>query len=197
MSTVRPYENPEHPGKGTRQVSGARLGRDWSRWGIQRRLASDRARGVYKPTGPMREKLLAAVSSLERADGGMAMQVLGTTNGIDVTAADVTSMLEVCGRMDIRAMADFPLALRESMPPEERVRLRKAMELARALGHLPRERDLIDGVRSTYEERWARAGHAGDVDEIADATVRDARDVTHGNDGDRAVTAPQRQPRTR
>ncbi len=183
-----------HPGKETWEVSGARLGRDWSRWGIQRRLASDRTRGVDKPTGAGRDRLLEAVSSLERADGGVAMQVIGTTRGIDVTAAGITSMLDVCGRMDVRSMADFSAALREPMAPGERARLRDAMALARALGHLPRERDRVDGARSTYEERRALAASRPNlVDEAAGnghTTISEARDV---DDAGRVPTTPQRQ----
>ena len=147
-----------HPARDTWRVSGSRLGRDWTRWGIQRRLAADRARGVAKPVGASRERLLSAITSLERSDGGLAVRVLGTTMGLPVTAADVTSMLDVCARMDVRSSEDFSLALREPMPSDERDRVRDAMRLAKALGHLPRRRDKVDGPRSTYDERHTASG---------------------------------------
>lgn len=155
-----------HPGGDAWEVTGSTLGRDWSRWGIQRRLARDRQRGVEKPAGTSRERLLSALSPLRAADGSMAMQVLGTTHDVDVTAASVVDMLDACARADVRSMADFSEALREPMPPSERDRLRAAMGLARALGHLPQERDRVDGARVAKRMRGGRAvevtGPAGD-----------------------------------
>ncbi|MBR3384445.1 MAG: relaxase/mobilization nuclease domain-containing protein, partial [Atopobiaceae bacterium] len=142
-----------HPGSPTWRVMGRTLGRDWSTWGVQRRLARDRQRGVAKPEGSSRERLLAAIGSLSTAEGAIAMQVLGTVKGTPVTAAAVCNMLQACASMDIRSMGDFQAAMREPMPPEERSRLREALRLARALGHLPKERDRVDGRRAPYEER--------------------------------------------
>lgn len=144
-----------HPGGDAWEVSGPRLGRDWSRWGIQRRLDRDRRQGVDKPSGEQRDRLLSAVASLKTADGSMAMQVVGVARDVPVTTFAIVDMLDVCGVADVRCMDDFKEALREPMPPEERARLRQALATARALGYLPKERDKVDGARSTYEERRA------------------------------------------
>jgi hypothetical protein len=62
-------------------------------------------------------------------------------------------MLEVCGELDVRSAEDFRAATREPMTLETRGRVRDAMRLADALGHLPQRRDRADGRRATYEER--------------------------------------------
>lgn len=172
-----------HPGGDAREVSGSRLGRAWSRWGIQRRLDRDRCRGVDKPPSESRDRLLSAVAALETADGAMAMRVIGVSKGVPVTAAAIVDMLDACGAADVRSMGDFKEALREPMPPEERARLRDAMRLARALGYLPDERDKADGTRSAYEERRAlRDGgrqasfgleDAGSVADVAESVRED------------------------
>ena len=179
-----------HPASDTWRVLGTTLGRDWSNWGVQRRLARNRQRGAAEPTGGSRDRLLQTIASLRTERGELAMQVLGTTQGIPVTASAVCDMLEVCGTLDIRSTEDFRAAIREPMPPEMRSRVRDAMRLANAMGHLPQRRDRVDGKRSTYEERMGDNGHRrrdmGDVRQrpnvqehgMADAPSRDARNRT-------------------
>jgi hypothetical protein len=172
-----------HPSGPMRHVSGRTLGRDWSRWGVQRRLARDRQRKVAKPDGKARAKLLEAMGSLSTADGALALQVLGTAKGVPITAAAVTDMIEVCESMDIRSDADFQAALREPMPPDDRARLRDAMRLARALGHLPRERDKVDGPRikrssgvgTRRRHVAAQDGTAPVTGSVAETSARDNR----------------------
>ena len=142
-----------HPASDTWRVLGSTLGRDWSNWGVQRRLARNSRRASAMPSDASREALLKTIASLRTGRGGLAIQVLGTTRGVPVTASAVCDMLEVCGELDIRSAEDFRAAIREPMPPETRDRVRDAMRLAGALGHLPQRRDRVDGRRSTYEER--------------------------------------------
>ena len=142
-----------HPAADEWRVLGATLGRDWSNWGVQRRLARNSKHASEMPSDASREALLKAIASLETERGGHAMQVLGTARGVPVTASAVCDMLEVCGELDIRSAEDFRAAAREPMTLETRGKVRDAMRLADALGHLPQRRDRADGRRSTYEER--------------------------------------------
>ena len=135
-----------HP-SGSWEVLGSSLGRSWSREGVRRRLADDRDRGVVKPTGASRERLLEALGSLRRADGAMAMDVVGTSQGTAVTARMVSSMVDACAAWDVASLGDLDEAISEAGDGPWRARLIEARGLAVSLGWLPRERDRVDGAR--------------------------------------------------
>lgn len=106
---------------------------------------------VAKPKGKARQCLLKAMGSLETADATMALQVIGTTHGIEVTAQMVSSMLDTCAEWDVASVTDFTEALSETCDPEELQRLTDARDLAKSLGWLPETRDIkIDGWRVSH-----------------------------------------------
>ncbi len=136
------YTLAGHP---TWRVSGKRIGFDYSRFGIERWLASDRAleRKVgAEAAGLMRDAIASAIDA-----GGTAPSVLGMIDGERYTAKDVADMLDLCEDLDIRSMDDFRDASAEPMAGDARERLRASWRLARSLGHLPEHRQRGDGER--------------------------------------------------
>jgi hypothetical protein len=125
-----------HPSRPTWQVSGARLGADWTRWGVGRRLARDSAHHMAKPQGERLEAIERAIAAL--SDGGAkAPQVIGTSRGVDITVADVSAMLGTCAAADAWSLSELgSLAHAKGSGPHVRQALRTAM----ALGTLPDER---------------------------------------------------------
>ena len=132
-----------HP---TWQVAGRRLGFDYSRFGIERWLAHDRALGRRKigaeAAGRVREAIASAVEA-----GGAVPSVLGVIDGRRYTAKDVADMLDLCEDLGIRSMDDFLDASAGPMAADARERLRASWRLARSLGHLPEHRQRCDGTR--------------------------------------------------
>lgn len=103
-------------------------------------------RGVVKLRGWARECLLVALGSFETADGSMVLQMLGTTQGVEVTAKRVSSMLDACAEYDVASTEDFVEALSEVVKPEGLQSLTDARDLAISLGWLPKERNVeMDG----------------------------------------------------
>ena len=153
-----------HPASG-REVAGSTLGSSWSREGVRKRLEEDLVRGVTKPRGAARKRLLEALGSFETADGSMALQVLGITHGVEVTAEMVSSMLDACATWDVVSTDDFAEALSEVSAPEELQLLTEARDLAACLGWLPKERNVeIDGWRTRRFDEFAFMGD-GDADD--------------------------------
>ena len=136
------YTLAGHP---TWRVSGKRIGFDYSRFGIERWLASDRAleRKVgAEAAGLMRDAIASAIDA-----GGTAPSVLGMIDGERYTAKDVADILDLCEDLYIRSMGDFRDASAEPMAGDARERLRASWRLARSLGHLPEHRQRGDGER--------------------------------------------------
>ena len=137
------YALAGHP---TWQVSGKRIGFDYSRFGIERWLAHDRALGRRKigaeAAGRVREAIASAVEA-----SGAAPSVLGVIDGRRYTAKDVADMLDLCEDLGIRSMDDFLDASAGPMGADARERLRASWRLARSLGHLPEHRQRGDGAR--------------------------------------------------
>ena len=134
------YALAGHP---TWQVSGKRIGFDFSRFGIERWLARDRALGRKigaEAAGHMRDAIASAIEA-----GGPAPSVLGMIDGERYTAKDVADMLDLCEDLDIRSMDDFRSASSGPMAADARERLRASWRLARSLGHLPEHRQRGDG----------------------------------------------------
>ena len=135
------YALAGHP---TWQVSGKRIGFDYSRFGIERWLARDRALGRRKigaeAAGRVREAIASAIEA-----GGAAPSVLGVIDGRRYTAKDVADMLDLCEDLGIRSMDDFLDASAGPMGADARERLRASWRLARSLGHLPEHRQRGDG----------------------------------------------------
>jgi len=138
-----------HP-SGSWEVLGSSLGRSWSREGVRRRLADDRDRGVAKPAGDARERLLEAISGLRCADGSMALSVVGTSHGVPVTARMVSEMVGACAAWDVASISDFEEAIAEAAGTVWEGRLAEARGLAKMLGWLPDERDGADGPRVSH-----------------------------------------------
>ncbi|MBQ6395117.1 MAG: relaxase/mobilization nuclease domain-containing protein [Atopobiaceae bacterium] len=128
----------------TRQVSGKKLGSDYSRYGIERWLARERSSGKPKISFEAAERMRAALAPMASA-GGTAPSILGVIDGRRYTVGDVAGMLDLCEELDIRSMDDFHAASVGPMPKDERERLRASWRLARSLGHLPEHRQRIDG----------------------------------------------------
>jgi len=137
------YALAGHP---TWQVSGRRIGFDYSRFGIERWLARDRAIG-RKIGADAAERMRNAIASCIEA-GGPAPSVLGMIDGERYTAKDVADMLDLCEDLDIRSMDDFRDASIGPMAADSRERLRASWRLARSLGHLPEHRQKSDGARA-------------------------------------------------
>ena len=137
------YALTGHP---TWRVSGKRIGFDYSRFGIERWLASERARGRRKigaeAAGRMRDAIASGIAA-----GGPAPSVLGVIDGERYAAKDVADMLDLCEDLDIRSMDDFRDASAGPMAGDARERLRVSWRLARSLGHLPEHRQRDDGER--------------------------------------------------
>lgn len=137
------YTLAGHP---TWRVSGKRIGFDYSRFGIERWLASDRARGRRKigaeAAGHIREAIASSIAA-----GGAAPSVLGVIDSERYAAKDVADMLDLCEDLDIRSMDDFLDASAGPMAADARERLRASWRLARSLGHLPEHRQRGDGKR--------------------------------------------------
>ncbi|MCR4869833.1 MAG: relaxase/mobilization nuclease domain-containing protein [Atopobiaceae bacterium] len=136
------YALASHP---TWQVSGRRIGFDFSRFGIERWLARDRALG-RKIGAEAAERIRDAIASAIEA-GGPAPSVLGMIDGERYTAKDVADMLDLCEDLDIRSMDDFRDASTGPIGADARERLRASWRLARSLGHLPEHRQRGDGER--------------------------------------------------
>ena len=137
------YALAGHP---TWQVSGKRIGFDYSRFGIERWLASDRARGRRKVGAEAAERMRDAIASGIEANGPTP-SILGVIDGEKYTAKDVADMLDLCEELDIRSMDDFLDASAGPMAADARERLRASWRLARSLGHLPEHRQRGDGER--------------------------------------------------
>ena len=137
------YTLAGHP---TWRVSGKRIGFDYSRFGIERWLASDRARGRRKIGAEAAWRIREAIAS-GIAAGGAAPSVLGVIDGGRYAAKDVADMLDLCEDLDIRSMDDFLDASAGPMAADARERLRASWRLARSLGHLPEHRQRGDGKR--------------------------------------------------
>ena len=139
-----------HPSSG-REVLGSSLGRAWSREGVAARMADDAERGIEKPVGASRERLLEALGTLSGEGGAPALDVVGTTRGLRVTARMVSEMVETCAALDALSMADLDEAASEAETGAIGAgwgpRIARARELAGALGWLPDEREPLDGVR--------------------------------------------------
>ena len=132
-----------HP---TWQVSGRKIGFDFSRYGIERWLARDRALGRRKIGAEAAEHMRDAIASSISA-GGPTPSILGVIDGRRYTAKDVADMLDLCEDLDIRSMDDFHDASVGPMAAEAREELRASWRLARDLGHLPEHRQSMDGER--------------------------------------------------
>jgi len=141
-----------HPASDTWKVSGGHLGSQWTPLGIERRLASDRARHVPKPEGERREGIVNAMRDLGR-DGSSPM-VIGTVKGTDITARDVADMLETTQRLDLRCTRDFREAAAMERSRDARSRILRDMRTSIALDYLPREAE--DGAGSWSSRRLER-----------------------------------------
>jgi len=126
------------PGRGTWQVSGVRLGSDWTRWGVGRRLALDAARHVAKPEGERLEAIERAMAILSRE--GSSPQVIGTARGVAVSAADVSAMLSACVSVGAGSVAELREAAGAAPAGPARSDAYRALRTALALGCLPAER---------------------------------------------------------
>ena len=133
-------------GHETWQVQGKKLGFDYSRFGIERWLARDRALGKQKISRGAATQLRASIAPIVR-QGGPTPAVLGVIDKREYTVDDVSAMLDLCEELDIRSMDDFRDALRGPMPKERREDLRASWRLAKSLGHLPEHRQSSDGTR--------------------------------------------------
>ena len=137
-----------HPACETWRVSGGRLGARWTPLGVERRLASERARQVPKPQGERLAAIARAMRDLSRK--GSSPMVLGTIEGRDVTARDVSDMLATVQRLDLRSTGDFREAAAAERDASTRNRILRDMRLSIKLDWLPREPDARDG---TWESR--------------------------------------------
>ena len=152
-----------HPGRDTWRVSGGKLGSRWTPLGVERRLASERARRVPKPG---RERLQAIERAIrELSHEGSSPMVIGTVRGAEVTARDIAGMLETAQRLDLRSTRDFRHAMAHERSPEARSRIMRDMRLSMALDWLPREPSRRDG---TWEER--RTSRVAEEPQSLDAT---------------------------
>lgn len=77
----------------------------------------------------------------------MALQVLGTTRGVEVTSSMVADMITTCATWDVCSLADLSAARSEATSTSDQRMLAEAEKVARALGHLPEVRPAVDGVR--------------------------------------------------
>lgn len=132
-----------HPASETWRVSGGRLGARWTPLGVERRLASERARHVPKPEGERLAAIERAIHDLSRV--GPSPMVLGTVSGHDVTARDVSEMLATVQGLGLRSTQDFRDAADAERDAEARGRILRDMRLSIRLDWLPREPDARDG----------------------------------------------------
>ncbi len=132
-----------HP---TWQVAGKRLGFDYSRFGIERWLAHERASRRPKISGEAASLFRSAIAPIVAA-GGPSPAIIGVIDGRKCTVKDVADMLDLCEDLDIRSMDDFHDASAGPMAEGERENLRASWRLARSLGYLPEHRQRIDGNR--------------------------------------------------
>ena len=132
-----------HP---TWQVAGKRLGFDYSRFGIERWLAHERASRRPKISGEAASLFRSAIAPIVAA-GGPSPAIFGVIDGRKCTVKDVANMLDLCEDLDIRSMDDFHDASVGPMSKETRESLRASWRLARDLGYLPEHRQRIDGER--------------------------------------------------
>ena len=128
------------------QVVGKRLGFDYSRYGIDRWLARERASRKPKISAEAASLFRSAIAPIA-AEGGPTPSVLGMIDGRKYTVGDVVAMLDLCEDLDIRSMDDFHDASAGPMAEEERENLKASWRLARSLGYLPEHRQRIDGNR--------------------------------------------------
>ena len=141
----------QHPASETWRVSGGRLGSRWTPLGVERRLASERARHVPKPEGERLAAIERAIRDLQRE--GSSPMVLGTVEGRGVTAREVSEMLATAQRLDLRSTRDFRDAAAGALDVATRGRILRDMRLSIKLDWLPREPDSRDG---TWESRHSR-----------------------------------------
>lgn len=132
-----------HP---TWQVTGKRLGFDYSRFGIERWLAHERASRRPKISSEAASLFRSAIAPIVAA-GGPSLAILGVIDGRKFTVKEVADMLDLCEDFDIRSMDDFHDASVGPMSKEARENLRASWRLARGLGYLPEHRQRIDGER--------------------------------------------------
>ena len=137
------YSLVSHP---TWQVIGKRLGFDYSRYGIDRWLARERASRKPKISAEAASLFRSAIAPIV-SEGGPTPSVLGMIDGRKCTVGDVVALLDLCEDLDIRSMDDFHDASVSPMSEEEREDLRASWRLARSLGYLPEHRQRIDGNR--------------------------------------------------
>ena len=137
------YSLASHP---TWQVVGKRLGFDYSRFGVERRLAGERASRRPKISAEAASRFRSAIAPIV-SEGGPTPSVLGMIDGRKYTVGAVAAMLDLCEDLDIRSMDDFHDASAGPMAEEERENLRASWRLAKSLGYLPEHRQRIDGNR--------------------------------------------------
>lgn len=152
-----------HPGSDTWRVSGGRLGSSWTPIGIERRLATERARHVPKPEGKRLEAIERAVRELSHE--GSSPMVIGTVRGAEVTARDIADMLATAQRLDLRSTKDFLDAMVHERSHGARSRIMRDMRLSIALNWLPREPAPRDG---SWEAR--RMNEADDMSQLEQPT---------------------------
>lgn len=166
----------QHPACETWRVSGGRLGSGWTPLGVERRLASERARRVPKPEGERLVAIERAIRDLSRE--GPSPMVLGTVEGRDVTAKDVSDMLATAQRLDLRSTQDFRDAAAAERNASERSRILRDMRLSIRLDWLPREPDARDG---TWESR--RSLNEPNKPQVEAATWEPREEASHGERG--------------
>ena len=133
-------------GHDTWQVKGKRLGFDYSRFGIERWIARDRAIKSRKIGLEAASRIRTAIA-LTIAAGEATPSVLGIIDGRKYAIGDISEMLDLCEDLDIRSLDDFREASAHPMVESERETLRVSWRLASSLGCLPQHRQRADGIR--------------------------------------------------
>ncbi len=136
-----------HPAKDSWTITGKRLGQDFTKFAITKKLARDRYNHVAKPEGKTLESLKEALRVWNTPEQ-IRLVVLGTTTDMSMTAEDLNVMLECFSTYDIQSKQDLKVALKTYAKAENIESLKAAAKTAKSLDYLP---DVTPKKRLTKE----------------------------------------------
>lgn len=125
-----------HPAKDSWTITGKRLGQDFTKFAITKKLARDRYNHVAKPGGKTLESLKEALRVWNTPEQ-IRLVVLGTTTDMSMTAEDLNVMLECFSTYDIQSKQDLKVALRTYSKSKDIDMLKAAAKTAKSLDYLP------------------------------------------------------------